>query len=105
MFIHEQNVKTGAALSTSQLAALVGWERKLGSTVIRSHYPLNPEIQEMADRDGIAVWDEMPVYQFSNSANSSSSEIGDQYLGEPSVLARAESMLSRTSSTTRTTRR
>jgi beta-glucuronidase len=92
-FIHEQNLRTGAALSTSQLAALVGWERKLGSTVIRSHYPLNPEILEMADRDGMLVWDEVPVYQFSNSANSADSETGDQYLGEPLVLARAESTL------------
>jgi len=29
--------------------------RELGATVIRAHYPLNPEIEEMADRDGILI--------------------------------------------------
>jgi beta-glucuronidase len=81
-FIHEQNVVTGAALSPSQLAALVHWERELGSDVIRSHYPLNPEILEMADRYGILVWDEIPVWQ-----------VGNQYLGQPGWLSFAHSML------------
>jgi beta-glucuronidase len=92
-FIHEQNVLTGAALSPSQLAALMGWERRLGATVIRSHYQLNPQILELADRYGILVWDEIPVYQFSNSANSANGNTGDQFLGQPTVLARAESTL------------
>ena len=92
-FIHEQNVQTGAALAPAQLAALMGWERRLGATVIRSHYPLNPQILEMADRYGILVWDEVPVYQFSNSPNSANSNTGDQYLGTPAVLGAAESTL------------
>jgi Glycosyl hydrolases family 2, TIM barrel domain/Glycosyl hydrolases family 2, sugar binding domain/Glycosyl hydrolases family 2 len=81
-FIHEQNLQTGAALTPAQLAALMGWERKLGATVIRSHYPLDPQILEMADRYGILVWDEVPVYQ-----------VGDQYLGLSSLVTQAESML------------
>jgi beta-glucuronidase len=81
-FIHEQNVQTGAALSTSQMASLVSLERALGSTVIRSHYPLPPEIEELADRDGLLIWSEVPVYQ-----------IADQYLGQPSWQARAYSFL------------
>jgi beta-glucuronidase len=81
-FIHEQNVVTGAALSPTQLATLMHWERQLGSDVIRSHYPLNPEILEMADRYGILVWDEIPVWQ-----------VGNQYLGSPAWQAFAHSML------------
>ncbi len=81
-FIHEQNVVTGAALTPSQMAKLVGWERSLGATVIRSHYPLNPEIEELADRDGILIWSEVPVYQ-----------VASQYLGQPGWLARAHSFL------------
>jgi beta-glucuronidase len=81
-FIHEQNYLTGAALSPAQLAALVGWERQLGSTVIRSHYPLNPQILELADRYGLLVWDEIPVWQ-----------VGDHYLGLPSWQAQAYSFL------------
>jgi beta-glucuronidase len=61
--IHEQNLQTGAALDTAQLAALVNWDRELGGGIIRAHYPLNPQIEEMADRDGILLWSEVPVYQ------------------------------------------
>jgi beta-glucuronidase len=61
--LHEQNILTGSALSTPQLQALVGWVRQLGATIIRAHYPLNPQIEEMADRDGILLWSEIPVYQ------------------------------------------
>ncbi len=81
-FIHEQNLQTGAALTQGQLASLFGWERKLGAMVIRSHYPLDPEILELADRYGILIWDEVPVYQ-----------LGRQYLGLPSLQAQARSML------------
>jgi beta-glucuronidase len=61
--IHEQNLQTGAALDPTQLAALVNWDRELGGGILRAHYPLNPEIEEMADRDGILLWSEVPVYQ------------------------------------------
>ena len=81
-FIHQQNVQTGAALTVPQMTALMGWEHELGSTVIRSHYPLPPEIQEMADRMGILIWSEVPVYQ-----------VGDQYLGQSAWRTRAYSFL------------
>jgi beta-glucuronidase len=61
--IHEQNISTGAALSTAQLDALVGAARQLGATIIRAHYPLNPQIEQLADQDGILLWSEVPVYQ------------------------------------------
>ncbi len=61
--LHEQNVATGAALSTPQLDALVGWTRELGATIIRAHYPLNPQIEQLADQDGVLLWSEVPVYQ------------------------------------------
>ncbi len=80
--LHEQNIATGAALSTPQLQALIGWVRELGGTIIRAHYPLNPQIEEMADRDGILLWSEVPVYQ-----------VADQYLTQPAWLAAAHAML------------
>ena len=61
--LHEQNLTTGAALTTLQLDALVGWTRELGATIIRAHYPLNPQIEQLADQDGILLWSEIPVYQ------------------------------------------
>jgi len=80
--IHEQSLQTGAALDPAQLSQLVGWTRELGATVIRAHYPLNPEIEEQADRDGILLWSEIPVYQVQN-----------QYLSQPGWLANARALL------------
>jgi beta-glucuronidase len=80
--LHEQSLTTGAALDPAQIAQLVDWTRELGATVIRAHYPLNPELEELADRDGILLWSEVPVYQ-----------IGSRYLNQPGWLAHAHSVL------------
>ncbi len=80
--LHEQDVTEGAALDTAHLQRLMGWVLQLGATVIRSHYPLGPQFEEMADRDGILLWSEIPVYQ-----------LASQYLAEPSVFSLALSML------------
>jgi glycosyl hydrolase family 2 len=65
--LQELNVQSGAALSPAQLQTMVGWVRELGGRVIRAHYPLNPQIEEAADRDGILLWSEVPVYQVDSS--------------------------------------
>jgi beta-glucuronidase len=78
----EQTLLTGAALDGAQLQALIGWVRRLGATVIRAHYPLSPEIEQLADRDGILIWSEIPVFQ-----------VADQYLQQPAWLAFARAML------------
>ena len=80
--IHEQSALTGAALDPAQLGQLVTWTRELGATVIRAHYPLNPELEELADRDGILLWSEIPVFQVSS-----------QYLSQPGWLAHAYGVL------------
>ncbi len=80
--LHEQNIQTGAALSPAQLAAMVGWVRELGGGIIRAHYPLNPQIEEMADRDGILLWSEVPVYQ-----------VAARYLTQPAWLHDAHALL------------
>jgi Glycosyl hydrolases family 2, TIM barrel domain/Glycosyl hydrolases family 2, sugar binding domain/Glycosyl hydrolases family 2 len=80
--VHEQDIVEGAALDPAHLSRLVGWARALGATVIRAHYPLNPEIEELADRDGILLWSEIPVYGTDGA-----------YLDQPEWLARAEAML------------
>lgn len=61
--VHEQTLNTGAALDPQQLGQIVAWARQLGAHVLRSHYPLDPQILELADRYGILVWSEIPVYQ------------------------------------------
>ena len=80
--LHEQTLQTGAAMTPAQTAQLVSWVQQLGGTVIRAHYPVGPEMEEMADRDGILIWSEVPVYQ-----------VQAQYLGDPGWLAHAHAML------------
>jgi beta-glucuronidase len=80
--LHEQNVQTGAALDPAQLSTLMGWARQLGATVIRTHYPLNPQIEDMADRYGIFIWSEIPVYH-----------VRSQYFTQPTWVRGAHAML------------
>jgi beta-glucuronidase len=61
--IHEQNLTQGAALDPAHLRQLVTWARNAGATIIRAHYPLSPVIAELADRLGLLLWSEVPVYQ------------------------------------------
>jgi beta-glucuronidase len=80
--LHEQTLQTGAAMTPAQDAQLMSWVQQLGATVIRAHYPVGPEMEEMADRAGILIWSEIPVYQ-----------VQSQYLGQPGWLAQAHAML------------
>lgn len=80
--VHEQTLTTGGVLSAQDMTRIVGWARQLGAHVLRAHYPLNSYIQELADRYGILIWSEIPVYQ-----------TVPQYLGQPGWLARAYEML------------
>jgi beta-glucuronidase len=80
--LHEQNIATGGALDPAQLAQLIGWVKALGATVIRTDPP-SPEIAEMADRDGILIWSEIPVNQF----------VKNQYLNQPAWVAHAHALL------------
>lgn len=80
--LHEQNIAVGSAMSPAQLQQLFGYAKTVGATMIRAHYPLNPQLEEMADRDGILLWSEVPVYQ-----------TADQYLSQSGWLSRAHSLL------------
>jgi beta-glucuronidase len=81
--LQEQNVDSGAALSPAQTMQLLAWVRQLGATVIRVHYPVGPVMEELADRDGILIWSEIPVWG-----------VNDPYFGEPGWLAQARTQLS-----------
>ena len=80
--LHEQDLRAGAALDPAHLRTLMGWVKALGAHMIRAHYPLNPELEEMADRNGILLWSEVPVYG-TNTA----------YLGRAPWLAQARRVL------------
>ncbi len=63
--MHEQAAGFGGVLDPAHIQRIMGWVQGLGAHIIRAHYPLNPEIEEAADRDGILLWSEIPVYKVS----------------------------------------
>jgi len=60
--IHEDDPTTGFAINSARRAQIIAQAKELGADVIRSHYPLHPEMFELADREGLIVWSEIPVY-------------------------------------------
>lgn len=60
--LHEDDPATGFAIGSARRAQIIAQAKEVGATVIRSHYPLHPEMHELADRLGLLVWSEIPVY-------------------------------------------
>ena len=60
--LHEDDPVKGFAVDSARRAQIVAQAKELGSNVIRSHYPLHPEMHEIADRQGMLIWSEIPVY-------------------------------------------
>jgi beta-glucuronidase len=95
--VHEQTPARGAALLPADDVRQVAMLRSLGATITRSHYPLSEDFLEAADRAGIAVWEEIPFYQVSESLmrNPAIRRKGLEYLAaaikrdqnHPSVIA------------------
>ena len=61
--LHEEDPTRGAALRPDDIRANIEALRDLGANMTRSHYPMHPLALELADRYGIVVWSEVPVYQ------------------------------------------
>ncbi len=60
--IHEDDPVAGFAIGSARRTQIIAQAKELGATVIRSHYPLHPEMFELADRAGLLIWSEIPVY-------------------------------------------
>ena len=60
--LHEDDPKAGFAIDSARRAQIAAQVKELGATVMRSHYPMHPELHELADRLGIMIWSEIPVY-------------------------------------------
>jgi len=77
----EAPYRTGRAYSDKDAETLLGWAKELGCNFVRlAHYPHDETMLRAADRMGLLVWSENPVYwalQFDN----------------PRVLAKAEQQL------------
>ena len=77
----EAPYRTGRAYSDKDAETLLGWAKELGCNFVRlAHYPHDETMLRAADRMGLLVWSENPVYwalEFDN----------------PKVLAKAEEQL------------
>jgi beta-glucuronidase len=66
----EAPYRTGRANTDQDAEALLGWARELGANFVRlAHYPHDESMLRAADRTGLLVWSENPVYwalQFEN---------------------------------------
>lgn len=71
--IHEEApLRGGRASSREDALTLLGWAKELGANFVRlAHYPHNEFMVREADRMGIMIWSEIPVYwtiQWENTA-------------------------------------
>ena len=80
--VQESSLQDGGALSAAQIEQLIGWVRETGADLIRVQYPADPLLEELADRDGLLIWSEVPVYQLKGTA-----------LAQPRILQLAHTML------------
>jgi beta-glucuronidase len=62
--IHEEApYRSGRAFSSDDARTLLGWAKEMGCNFVRlAHYPHSENMTRMADRLGILVWSEIPVY-------------------------------------------
>ena len=60
--VHEDNRTQGFAVDNAFRDRLVTEARNVGATVLRTHYPMHPHVHELADRLGLLIWSEIPVY-------------------------------------------
>ncbi len=62
--IHEESpLRGGRAFSEDDARMLLTWAKELGCNFVRlAHYPHNEHMTRLADKMGIMVWSEIPVY-------------------------------------------
>ncbi len=78
----EAPLRTGRAYSEQDAETLLGWAHELGANFVRlAHYPHNERMTRLADRMGLMVWSEIPVYWAC-------------HFEDPAVLRNAQSQLS-----------
>ncbi|GAA4273697.1 glycoside hydrolase family 2 TIM barrel-domain containing protein [Aquimarina gracilis] len=62
--LHEENpIKIGRARSIEDAKMQMGWAKELNCNFIRlAHYPHNENMPRLADKLGLLLWEEIPVY-------------------------------------------
>src|SRR4030095_14564103 len=77
--IHEEApFRSGRAFSAEDDRTLLNWAKELGCNYVRlAHYPHNEAMTRLADKLGLLVWSEIPVYwdiDWSNAATLANAE-------------------------------
>ena len=82
--IHEEApFRSGRAFSREDALTLLGWAKELGANFVRlAHYPHNEYMVREADRLGLMVWSEIPVYWTIIWENPATLENARNQLGE-----------------------
>ena len=60
--VHEDSKEQGFAVDNAFRQRLVAETKAVGATLMRTHYPMHPYTHELADREGVLIWSEIPVY-------------------------------------------
>lgn len=77
----EAPLRGGRANNDVDAATLLGWAKELGCNYVRlAHYPHDERMTRLADRMGLMVWSEIPVYWA-------------EHFGDPAVLLKAQRQL------------
>lgn len=61
--IHEDHPQIGSALTPRKRRQIIANLLRLNANITRAHYPLHPEFYELADRFGVMIWNQVPVYR------------------------------------------
>jgi beta-glucuronidase len=67
-FFHEDSPATGGAADPARARLVIDRLKSIGGTLLRTHYPLDPYFHQLADREGVLVWSEIPVFQIGGTA-------------------------------------
>ncbi len=59
--LHEDTLTNGPVMSHADRLHVIALMKESHSTFLRSHYPLDPDFQDLADKAGILLWSEIPA--------------------------------------------
>ena len=59
--LHEDTLANGPVMTHADRVRIIGLLKASHSTFLRSHYPLDPDFQDLADQAGILLWSEIPA--------------------------------------------
>lgn len=79
----EAPYRSGRAWSEQDAETLLGWAHELDANFVRlAHYPHDEHMTRVADKLGILVWSEIPVYWGNAWTNSHTFDVASQQLHE-----------------------